>query len=53
VLLASRRTGERSIETALAEIEIITRNVYVQRKERTFSEVRCGSAVFAEFQRLT
>ncbi|RLN97216.1 hypothetical protein BBJ28_00021167 [Nothophytophthora sp. Chile5] len=43
---ASRVSGERSIEVALAEIQIISHNVYVQRKERTLPEVsgcsRCG-----------
>ncbi|EEY69338.1 uncharacterized protein PITG_05563 [Phytophthora infestans T30-4] len=36
---ASRVTGSRSIEVALAEIQIIKHNVYVQRKERSLPEV--------------
>ncbi|EGZ23693.1 hypothetical protein PHYSODRAFT_441987, partial [Phytophthora sojae] len=36
---ASRVTGTRSIEVALAEIQIIKHNVYVQRKERKLAEV--------------
>jgi hypothetical protein len=40
---ASRVSGERSIQVALAEIQIIKHNVYVQRKERTLPEV-CLSA---------
>lgn len=47
-LIASRRTGERSIETALAEIQIIKHNIYVDRKERSLSEVR----VFGLYHRL-
>ncbi|KAG7391340.1 Histone-Lysine N-Methyltransferase ash1l [Phytophthora pseudosyringae] len=35
---ASRVTGTRSIEVALAEIQIIQHNVYVQRKERSLPE---------------
>ncbi|CAI5739904.1 unnamed protein product [Hyaloperonospora brassicae] len=35
---ASRVSGSRSIEVALAEIEIIKHNVYVQRKERSLPE---------------
>ncbi|CAH0477739.1 unnamed protein product [Peronospora belbahrii] len=35
---ASRVTGTRSIEEALAEIQIIKHNVYVQRKERSLPE---------------
>eukprot|EP00644_Phytophthora_capsici_P004233 jgi/Phyca11/565138/estExt2_Genewise1.C_PHYCAscaffold_170236 len=35
----SRVTGTRSIEVALGEIQIITHNVYVQRKERSMPEV--------------
>ncbi|KAG1708319.1 hypothetical protein DVH05_024997 [Phytophthora capsici] len=34
----SRVTGTRSIEVALGEIQIITHNVYVQRKERSMPE---------------
>ncbi|KAH7476740.1 Histone-lysine N-methyltransferase ASH1L [Phytophthora ramorum] len=35
---ASRVSGSRSIEVALAEIQIIKHNVYVQRKERSLPE---------------
>ncbi|KAG6613392.1 histone-lysine N-methyltransferase ASH1L isoform X1 [Phytophthora cinnamomi] len=35
---ASRVSGTRSIEVALAEIQIIKHNVYVQRKERKLAE---------------
>ncbi|KAG6969767.1 hypothetical protein JG687_00003009 [Phytophthora cactorum] len=35
---ASRVSGTRSIEVALAEIQIIKHNVYVQRKERSLPE---------------
>uniref|UniRef100_A0AAV1UH73 Histone-lysine N-methyltransferase n=1 Tax=Peronospora matthiolae TaxID=2874970 RepID=A0AAV1UH73_9STRA len=35
---ASRVSGSRSIEVALAEIDIIKHNVYVQRKERSLPE---------------
>ncbi|DBA03464.1 TPA: hypothetical protein N0F65_002872 [Lagenidium giganteum] len=34
----SRTSGDRSIETALAEVQIIKRNVYVQRQERSLTE---------------
>lgn len=35
----SRKSGNRSIGVALAEIRILTRNVYVERKERVLAEV--------------
>uniref|UniRef100_K3WJZ6 Histone-lysine N-methyltransferase n=1 Tax=Globisporangium ultimum (strain ATCC 200006 / CBS 805.95 / DAOM BR144) TaxID=431595 RepID=K3WJZ6_GLOUD len=35
----SRKSGNRSVDVALAEIHIIPRNVYVERKERTLTEV--------------
>ncbi|KAI9922261.1 hypothetical protein PsorP6_002087 [Peronosclerospora sorghi] len=35
---ASRLSGTRSIEVALAEIKIIKHNVYVQRQERSLPE---------------
>lgn len=40
VIKASRATGERTIQVALAEIKILRKNVYVQRKMRTLKEVR-------------
>lgn len=39
VIKASRATGERTIQVALAEIKILRKNVYVQRKMRTLKEV--------------
>ncbi|GLD93194.1 hypothetical protein PINS_up001786 [Pythium insidiosum] len=38
MLRESRATGERSIEMALAEAQLITENVYVQRKKRKLEE---------------
>ena len=39
-------TGTRTIEVALAEIQIIKHNVYVQRKERSLPEVRVTAENF-------
>lgn len=48
---ASRVSGTRSIEVALAEIQIIKHNVYVQRKERSLPEVLAGSGSTAASDR--
>lgn len=41
MLQESRKSGTRSVEIALAEIHILTNNVYVERAARTLDEVRC------------
>lgn len=39
MLKESRLSGNRSVEIALAEIRILTKNVYVERAERKLAEV--------------
>lgn len=36
----SRKSGNRTVEIALAEIRILSKNVYVERAERKLTEVR-------------